>query len=310
MTPSRRQFLVSGAAAAGAAALGSMAHAADASAATVLPDLIVQSVTIPPGVTVGQSIHFAATILNQGTVQTPAGIEIGAAFNLDGKEIAWSGTVQALAAGATTVLTSDGGGVGGLGAWVATLGPHTLEVVVNDVHRFPESNTANNTLSATFTVTAPLADLIVQSVAIPAGIVVGQSVHFGATILNQGTASTPAGIEIGAAFNIDGKEIAWSGTDYTALAAGATHYLTSDGGGVAKTGAWIATAGTHTLQVVVNDVHRFAESNLNNNTLSAVFTVAAAIVPPPLAPVNATLPIITGSPTVGGTLTTTNGIWT
>jgi hypothetical protein len=40
-----------------------------------------------------------------------------------------------------------------VGTWIATAGTHTLEAWTNDVPYFPESNMANNALSASFTVT-------------------------------------------------------------------------------------------------------------------------------------------------------------
>jgi CARDB len=157
--------------------------------------------------------------------------------------------------------------------------------------------------------TTALPDLIVTALSIPGSITSGQSIHFGATIKNQGTIQTPGGIEIGAGFFVDGVEIAWSGTDFQALAAGATTSLKTDRGGVAGTGAWIATAGTHTLKVFVNDTQRFSEVSRTNNTLTATFTVGGSTTAS-AKPVNSALPVITGTATVGQMLSTSTGTWT
>jgi subtilase family serine protease len=154
MNPNRRQFLISGVAVAGVAALG--LRATTKAAAASLPDLIVTAVLAPAQQTVGDVMGFKATVKNQGAGSTPIGVELGVAFRIDGKEVCWSGKYHtALASGASIVLNSDSGGTHGNGTWVATLGKHTLEAVVNDVKRFPETNSSNNALSVLFIVGPP-----------------------------------------------------------------------------------------------------------------------------------------------------------
>lgn len=152
MTPTRRQVLISGAAAAGIAALG--LREAEGATAAGLPDLIISSLEVPT-VATGQSTLFKAAIKNRGAASTPAGVELGVAFRIDGKEVCWSGKYHtALAPGVDIGLFSDSGGPAGNGTWVATAGKHTLEAVVNDVHRFPEESVTNNAMSVTFTIGA------------------------------------------------------------------------------------------------------------------------------------------------------------
>jgi hypothetical protein len=91
-------------------------------------------------------------VKNQGTGATPAGVVIGVAFYVDGTEVTWSDNDStSLAPGASVTLTADNGS-SGVATWPATSGSHTLEAYVNDIGRFAESNTNNNTLSESFTV--------------------------------------------------------------------------------------------------------------------------------------------------------------
>lgn len=151
-----------------------------------------------------------------------------------------------------------------------------------------------------------LPDLIITRLVIPANIVAGQSVTFGAVVKNQGSAPTPAGRIIGVAFHVDGPEVSWSSKDTNPLAAGASVTLTADGGPSGPT--WKATAGSHTLRAIVNDVNRFTETSTSNNTLTALFTVAQA--PTTVTkPVNTVPPVVTGTPAVGDVLVASPGTW-
>lgn len=150
---------------------------------------------------------------------------------------------------------------------------------------------------------ASLPDMIVTAVLVPVANV-GDAVNFKAAVKNNGAGSTPSGVELGVAFRVDGKEVCWSGKDRAALAPGASIALFSDSGGPAGNGTWIATVGNHTLEAVVNDVHRFPESNTGNNALTVNFTIPASG-----KPVNVTLPVITGTAQVGNSLAVSNGTW-
>lgn len=118
-----------------------------------LPDLIVTRLIIPAGLAAGVPVTFAAVVKNQGTAATPAGVVVGVAFHVDGPEVAWSDTDTAsLAPGASVTLTATGGPAGA--AWKATAGNHIVNAIVNDVHRFAETSTTNNSLAASFSVAA------------------------------------------------------------------------------------------------------------------------------------------------------------
>ncbi len=67
------------------------APAISASAASG-PDLIVTGITWSPSSPVtGNAVTFSCTVKNQGDTATPAGVVVGAQFQVDGTEVNWSG---------------------------------------------------------------------------------------------------------------------------------------------------------------------------------------------------------------------------
>jgi hypothetical protein len=113
-----------------------------------LPDVIVTAINWSPNpVFAGGNITFRATVKNQGTGPTPAGVVLGVGFSIDGSaNVSWSGNYStALAPGGSVTLTADGGPTGA--TWKATAGMHTLTATADDINRFPESNESNNALS-------------------------------------------------------------------------------------------------------------------------------------------------------------------
>ena len=74
----------------------------------------------------------------------------------------------------------------------------------------------------------------------------------------------------------------------------------------AASSAYTVGAGdeSSTLEVTV------AATNAGGSTVASSSATALVPVPPPPAPVNTSLPVITGSATVGSTLATTQGLWT
>jgi CARDB/Glycosyl hydrolase catalytic core len=133
--------------------------------------------------------------------------------------------------------------------------------------------------SASFTVPIDLGprlpDVIVTSVSVsPPSPSPGQATTFTAVVRNQGSAATPPGVAVGVAYFVDGQYRTW-GSVVTSLAPGASLTVTTQGG------PWIATAGGHVLEALVDDVDRFVEENENNNSLSTSFEVGG--LPPPRA---------------------------
>jgi fibronectin type 3 domain-containing protein len=118
-------------------------------------------------------------------------------------------------------------------------------------------------------------DLVVTSVSwTPSPIASGNHVVFSCVVKNQGSAATPPGTIVGVQFAVDGatSPITWSDTDTNSLAPGASVTLTANNG-TNSVNYWTATSGSHTVQAWVDDVNRIAESNENNNKLTASFSV-------------------------------------
>jgi hypothetical protein len=244
-------------------------------AATAKPDLVVTAVSwTPANPAVGAPVRYSATVKNQGAAATPAGVIHGVLFKVDGVNKTFSDTRTAsLAAGASVTLTANGGG--SAGSWPATAGPHTVQAFVDDVNRISESNDANNTLDRQLTV-GPVTsrpDLVVTAVTwSPASAIAGNAVRFSATIKNQGTGTSPAGVVHGVSFRINGAAVSFSDTMSQPLHPGQTVTVSANGGGVG--GTWKAVLGAKNLQAFVDDVNRIpGEANEGNNRYDTVITV-------------------------------------
>ena len=128
----------------------------------------------------------------------------------------------------------------------------------------------------------PLPDLIVTDVGwTPATPVAGNAVRFSATVKNQGTAATAAGVIMGVSFQVNGSQVSWSDTNSNSLAPGASIILTANGSPAGGNGTWTATAGSHTVEAWVDDINRIAESDESNNKLSEPLTVGSGTLPNP-----------------------------
>ena len=104
-----------------------------------LPDAIVTSLSYASGV-------FTSTVKNQGTAATPAGVDIGVAYSVDGVFRTWGGVSGPLAAGASVTIGTNGG------SYIIPNGAHTITAFVDDENRFAESDETNNQLSQPITV--------------------------------------------------------------------------------------------------------------------------------------------------------------
>jgi len=122
-------------------------------------------------------------------------------------------------------------------------------------------------------------DLVVTEIAWdPAGPVSGDVVTFRATIKNQGTAATPAGVISGVAFLVDDRLVVWSDYYTSAIAPGGWVTVTANGG-PSGSAVWKATSGTHTVQAWVDDVNRIAESDETNNVMRKKITIRTRTAP-------------------------------
>jgi subtilase family serine protease len=123
---------------------------------TSLPDVIVTAVTWTPNPAfTNNNVTFRATVKNQGTAPTPAGVTLGIGFSIDsGANVTWSSSYSsALAPGASVTLTANGGPTGS-STWKATPGMHTLTATADDINRFPESNEGNNAMSVNLAISS------------------------------------------------------------------------------------------------------------------------------------------------------------
>ncbi|MDB5184237.1 MAG: Serine protease, subtilase family [Candidatus Saccharibacteria bacterium] len=288
------------------------------------PDLIVSDLTwSPASPKAGDNVTFSATIKNQGNGATPAGTIHGVSFSVDGKQVSWSDNyTSSIPAGGSASVTADFG-PNKLATWPATAGTKTVLAYVDDINRIKnESDENNNTLTKSLTVTATTPptttgpDLVITDFSwSPLSPKTGEGVIFNATVKNQGTAATPAGTILGVSFSIDGKQVSWSDSHTTALAAGASVKLTANSGPTGS-GIWAATAaGTKTALAYVDDIDRIkGELNESNNTATKTLTVVTVSNPTgpgnPGTPPGSNLPpvvVTTGGkvtvPLTGGTNT-------
>ena len=108
-------------------------------AVTGKPDLVVTALNYANGV-------FSATVKNQGTAATPAGLSPGILYSVDGTWKSWGFVTQPIAAGASVNIGAQGG------SYVIPNGTHTIEAFVDNINQFAELNEANNKLAKGITV--------------------------------------------------------------------------------------------------------------------------------------------------------------
>ncbi|WP_286880543.1 CARDB domain-containing protein, partial [Proteiniphilum sp. UBA7639] len=104
-----------------------------------------------------------------------------------------------LAPGASVTLTANGGSAGA--TWTAVDGTHTVKANVDDINRITESDETNNIMNKQIVVSPGKPDLVVTDISWdPASPASGYAVTMRATIKNQGSVSTPAGVIHGVLF--------------------------------------------------------------------------------------------------------------
>lgn len=123
------------------------------------------------------------------------------------------------------------------------------------------------------------ADLIVTGVrTTPAFPAAGQSVLFKVTVKNIGQVATLEGPNARVAIYVDGGDsVAWA-NNTTALWPGQSMNLDINAG-PSSTGAWLATAGEHTLTAIVDDANQVPEENEANNQFNKPLVIASAETP-------------------------------
>jgi hypothetical protein len=97
-------------------------------------------------------------------------------------------------------------------------------------------------------------------------------VRFRITIKNAGDGATPHDTLLGASFSVGGRGAGWGTMGGEPLQAGEERVLESSGGA-----PWKATAGTHVVQVHLDDINRIGgERNEFNNTADRTWRVDAS----------------------------------
>jgi subtilase family serine protease len=207
-------------------------------------------------------VTIKATIKNQGTAATPAGVDVGVGFKVD--NVGNGSFFVEDAAGKKVPLAAGASCTGSCNTvWTAKAGTHKIKATADDVNRFAEADENNNYLEKSFTIANVLPDVIIQDIWLEQ-LSSGTNYRIHARIKNNGTAATPAGIVVGVGFKVDGVGLgSFFVTDAngvkTNLAAGAIF------NGVCTT-QWVKKVnGTHIFLAMADDVNRFPESNEDNN---------------------------------------------
>jgi hypothetical protein len=234
-------------------------------------DYVVSNITwSPANPAPGQATSFSATITNLGKATKPAGTINGVRFEVDGLFVTWSdNNAVALAPGASVTVTATSG-PSGSATWNATSGRHTITAWVDDVNRVAELDENNNRVTAQL---SPGVDLTVTNITwSPVFPSVGTAIPLSATIKNEGTVATQAGVIHGVRFEVDGLFVTWSDNSTASLAPGASRTVTASGG-PSGSATWTATSGQHRLGAWVDDANRLPDVDRSNNKVETVFTV-------------------------------------
>lgn len=207
-----------------------------------LPDLVVTSLAYANGL-------FSCTILNQGTADTPTGIDVGVGYSVDGQYKTWGGLATLpLSAGASASIGTGGD------PYTITPGTHTITAYVDDLDRIIEGNQSNNQFSITVNISAPLSGPVVSMTAPTNGDTVS-----GSTLTISATASDDIGV-LGVQFKVDGVN---AGAEVTT----APYSITFDTNTVAN--------GSHTITATARDGDGLTNSSsvgviVNNVVVSAL----------------------------------------
>ena len=235
--------------------------------------------SVPGSMAAGSTASVRVRVKNTGTTSWSPGAlhRLGSA---GGNQLAWGG----FPCGGYMNGPTDGrvflcGSVGPNATYdfnfqvTAPSSPGTFSFAVRMVRDGVEWFGASNSWNISVTSPGNLPDVVVDSVSVnPPNPAAGQAVTFTSVVRNIGSASTPSGVVIGVGYRVDGIQRTW-GVVNGPLAPGASVTIGTNGG------SWTATAGTHTLTAVADDVNRFAESNENNNSRSTTFTVGSSGLP-------------------------------
>ncbi len=214
---------------------------------TPYPDIAVSQILLPPlsGVSYGDEVSVGAVIENAGRGNFSNCFYTR--FYMDG---AFLGDVYRCGMQSGDTFNASV-------TWRVTPGNHTLRVVADPSGAVAESDYGNNELSRSFSVNVQRPDFVVSGIRIhPTPTVDGEQVTINATITNTGGNLSSGQIDL--QFYVDGTPLG-KGWVYGGL-------LSNESDTAAVT--WAASAGNHTITVVVDSESRISELNESNNRLS------------------------------------------
>lgn len=126
------------------------------------PDLLITGVRmVPPYPLPGQKVVFLATVKNQGSIATTAGIPLKVKFSVGGQQISWSDEFSGSIPPGGVALLCGNKGQGGVNTWSATaIGAVSIEAVIDPDNTVDECVESNNDYTTQLTVyNAPLPNL-------------------------------------------------------------------------------------------------------------------------------------------------------
>jgi uncharacterized repeat protein (TIGR01451 family) len=209
------------------------------------PDLIVQDITLSPqDPIIGDIVTITVVVKNQGSVDAgPNSVTCYMDSNvLDTKAI------TSLGPGITKAVTFT---------WTAVKGSHVVKAIADASGAITETDETNNVRTYNFSTLA--ADLVVQSVVwSPQNPSNGDNVIFTVIIRNQGTSKSSM---TDVTLYVDGVSKGSQNID-----------IINPSSTVTKTLNWVASAGQHTIKVVVDKDNYVKESDESNNEQSFPFS--------------------------------------
>ena len=213
-------------------------------------DLVISEITCSPteGLNDGDEVIITATVRNLGPGDTSR--DFWVRFEVDERLLGRQKVVGGLKAGEEKQVSQ---------IWLAAIGRHTVKVIADGYNNIQEANEENNALSHDLP-QAIAPDLTVSALSWTPeeGIRDGESVTLTAAVQNIGDGSTLR--EFNVRFEVDGKFI--GRRKVAGLASGELKEVSLN---------WIATPGTHTVKVVVDERNEVAEREEANNELSRPF---------------------------------------
>ncbi|HEY2772549.1 MAG TPA: CARDB domain-containing protein [Candidatus Binatia bacterium] len=254
------------------AAAGSTAHAA-----TALPDLIVDSLSVAPGSGPnGTSVQITATIRNQGDAPAVAS-KTRIRINTDPTGVLPTDTALCNSLATPALNAGDTAEVTCMPALMARPpGANYIWAIADAGPDVTESNEDNNKINQPFTINDQVPDLIVQSIAVnPDSVSNGEAPDITIVIKNQGTSLAAASI---ARVRINQNATGVAPEDDQVCGSVSTPSIAAGQIATVHCKSTISgrPAGTNYVWVIADVNNDSGESNHDNDRASALITISAA----------------------------------